>query len=793
MNQNPLAQTFLEFHGKPLKEKSDKRYGKMLAEKLVGSIKQDNQNYFVLRNSKIEMSRKFAMGKQPMDEFLDLLGIDGKNSYVNLDMRSPSIAPKYINRLVQRFMERDERPIVTAIDQGSNEARRRQILDAEFRMKMGGQIQELSQTGGFNLEDPDAFVPEDEDDLKLWEDTEQKLDVEIKFQKGIYNVLQDSDIQVIKKRLIGDIVKAGFACAEVYLDAQKNIKVRFCMPEHVVHTFFRYEDARDCSMIGEMMKMKVSDVRAMFPEIDEMVIFDMAQKSNQNPYISLSWTEDYRLWLYRPYDDVTIDVFKFKIKTTETEVSLKKINKAGRLIVEEKREEPKYLGENKEVIKKNIEVVYSGCYCISTKEMLEWKLEENMIKPHQALHEVMLGYVMVMPDNEEMESLSMVERMIPSIRKMTVIELKIQQIVAKLKPDGIAINPKRLMDVNLGEGKKTAIEVTSIWEQTGVLYYDDQDEDGNIVKGTPIQPLDFQGSIMKLRELRDMFMFYEQRLMSDIGSNESVDGIGVDDRKGLGVMQNQINSSNRATEYIYDAWSVLLNNICKRISVLLWYNVMSGSNKYTNLEKSEVVDMIPDLKITMLPTTEERMYVEQITNQALAAQSITFEEAFKIRRLAKEDVKCAERYLAKYQKKRENQKMAEAQNAAQANAQQQMASNQQAHQNAMQVEQLKGEYKSNFQKLVNDGDINKQIGSFVQEIVKQSFVTGKEIPGYITPIVEMYFQNLASSQQLQVTDSQQKMQQIVQAQQQAMMEQQAQQEQQGKEQPQTEGEVVNQQ
>lgn len=769
----------MEFHQKPMKEKSDPRFGAMLAGNLISSIKNSsNTNYFISRNSKIELSRKFAMGKQPMEEFLDFLGIDGKSSYVNLDMKSPTIAPKYINRLIQRFVERDERPVVTAVDESSKMKRKKQVDEAEFRMRMGPQIQQISQEAGIPIEDETAFVPEDMDDLKLWEETEQKLDIETQFQRGIYNVLLDSDIQVLKKRLISDLVKTGFAVAEVYLDGNKNIKVRFCTPEHVIHTYFRYDDARDCNMIGELTKMKVTEVRTLYPNIDEKALFEMAKKTNQTAFVNLTWTDDYRTWIYRPYDDIVIEILKFKIKTTETEINLKKITKNGRMVLEEKKQEPKYLGENKELIRKNIEVVYSGCYVVGTQEMIEWKLEENMIKPHYALHEVMLGYAMVMHDNEEMENVSLVERMIPSIRKMTLIELKIQQLIAKLKPDGIAINPKRLMDVDLGGGKKTALEIASVWEQTGVLYYEDESEDGEARKAPPIQPLDFQGSIMKLQELRSMFMFYEQRLMSDIGSNESVDGVGVDDRKGLGVMQSQISSSNRATEFIYDSWTTLLNGICKRIAVLLWYNVVSNTKKYADMPKEEVIDFIPDLNIYMLPSTEEKIYLEQIVNQALAAQLITFEEAFKIKRLAKEDVKTAERYLAKYQKRREKQKMAEAQNAAQANAQQQMASNQQAHQNILQIEQVKGEYKSNYQKLINDGDKNKQIGMFVQEIVKESFVNNKEIPDFLKPIVDAYFQNLMGTQQIQSYESQAQMQQIQQqemAQQQQMeQEQQAQ-------------------
>ena len=300
-----------------------------------------------------------------------------------------------------------------------------------------------------------------------------------------------------------------------------------------------------------------------------------------------------------------------------------------------------------------------------------------------------------MPEVEDNTSTSLVEIMIPSIRKMCVIDLKIQQLIVKMKADGIEIDPTRLTGVDLGDGNTyTPQQIVEIWEQSGVLFNKSFEDDGETRKDSPIKPLEFLGSVNKLAALSQEYQRYETILMSDIGSNESVDGVGVSDRKGLGVMQNQINTSNRATEYIYEGWKSLLKGLAKRIAVMLWQDIVYGNNKHkTNLTKEQVESRTFDLEIEMLPNDGEVSEFVQIAQTALSAGTITFEEVVKLKRVAKRNIKLAEIMLAKYEKKRKLQAQQDAQMNSQITAQAQMQSNQQTHDNQLQMEQLKGQMK----------------------------------------------------------------------------------------------------
>jgi hypothetical protein len=80
----------LNFHLGNSKLKRDTAEGLKISKFLQQAY---NSGYFTKRNKKFEKNRKFSRGKQPMAEFLDLLNVDGKEAFVNLDMKAPAIAP----------------------------------------------------------------------------------------------------------------------------------------------------------------------------------------------------------------------------------------------------------------------------------------------------------------------------------------------------------------------------------------------------------------------------------------------------------------------------------------------------------------------------------------------------------------------------------------------------------------------------------------------------------------------------------------------------------------------------
>lgn len=767
----------IDWHLAPPKEKSDPAYGKIMAMKFLDSVRGASVNYFTKRNERIKRNREIAKGQQNMDEFLDLMKIEGKNSYVNLDMKPPPIAPKFVEILIARFMERLERPTVTAVDEISKGQKQRKRDEAEFRMHLMDEVAGLEEAAGFPLEAPDAFVPEDKDELELHFEIEDKEIDELRYEQGVWDVLQDNDYDNYKERILNDAVKAGIMVSEVYLDENKRIRVSTVLPENAVYGYSSYDDFHDCTIAGKLVKMKVSDLRRLYP-MPEQKLYELYRTSSQSPEPGFgeSWSSDYIDCAHRPYDDAVIEILDFELITTDPKMWVKKSDKNGRMVLEDRKEKPKNL-ENKELLGKMVGVVYHGVIAVGGEQLIKWELCENMIKPHHALHQVFGRYVVTMIGNDNMENMAVVERMENSITQMTISLLKMQQLKSELRPDELAINATALSAIDLGEGILEPFQIQAIFQQTGKLFYNGTLEDGQTREAPPITALPMSSALQKMQALMNDYQFHLQLLRDMIGMNEASDGTGVGERMGMGVMQNQIGVSNRATDFVYSGYITHLNGVAKRIAILLWWNITGGSRNYKEVASAdEIKDKIYDLQISLLPTDADRQYIEALLQTAMA-NGFTLEEVMKVRRLSKVNVKLAEKYLAHYEKKRRENTIRENQANIQATSEAQQASNQQTHDNAIQLKQLEMQGKTKLEELKTQATRTQQMADLVKAMTEQPALAAMLGQDKAAQLLQSYVDNLLGVQQIQnmgnavaAQNTQMELQQ--QAMQQAMMQQQ---------------------
>lgn len=717
-------------------DKSKKEYGHKIAKSLLNDFGGTN-GYLNRRNLKIEQNDVFAKGNQSMQEFLDYIGIDGKNAYVNIDLRPLKIVPKFVRNIVQRFMERDERPAVRAVDTATLAEKQRQKDEAEFRMRKMQEIMELQQQAGIPLEDQSAYTPADEDDLEFYFEEEWQDMTSIKFQQHIYDILQDNNYEEFKRKAVQRFVKHGFAVARVTKGADGRTKVRLCKNQNTVYGYSERDDFGDCLIFGERRKYKVSQFRLNYPDIDEERIFKYYQNSNKG--VTTSWDERYRHSPYREYDDAVIDVLEFEVIAPEEETYLSKVTKNGKRLVFRPEHEQYYSGE-KQSLKRKREVVYCGTYIEACDEIVKWEMQANMIAPHWNLGEVMSSYVVIMPNNEDMEPEPLIDGVITPIRMMCITHLKLMQLIGKLRPDGLLVDVDGLQDIDLGNGNLSPLQLVAVYDQTGNMFYRGLADDGEGRQAPPIQQNNTNGrAVGDIQTLIQSYNFYQSQLRDVLGVNEYTEGQGVNPKLGLGVMENQVNASNRNTEFVYDAFIQLLNGVAKRTSVLEWYKIVNDPD-YTDISQDEMMGKKFDLQVSVLPTDQDKAYLEALINNAVTAGLITFEEAFKIRHIAKVNVKHAEKYLGIYERRRQQQKMAEAQQNARLNAQAQQQSNMQAHELSMGLEQMKGSMKMQQVAETNKGDEMKDFAKFVRDMMLESFKQGKELPANMQGIADQYLQ-----------------------------------------------------
>lgn len=729
----------LSLHTDKPSQKRTIKYGLQIAKGIFNSADRNTDGYYGKRYRQWRANREFSQGTNSMKEFMDLLRVEGNQSYINLDWSTIKIAPKFVEILLGKFMSRREKPLVKAIDDMSFSIKEMEKQEALFRMKNKDKIQAIEEAMGQQIESQN-FMAEDEDELTLYFDLEYRLPEEILFETKLKKILDENDYGVLKRQLIRDIIDCNFGITKLYYDGNGNIKIKRCKPENSIYNVFETDNGQDLAYIGQVFPMKISVIRKKY-NLDEETLFKLAQKAsrelkrNENLY----WRESYKYTELRPYDDYSVLVFDFEVKTTDIEYAVKTVNKFGNTLVVPKQGRPvapegqEMAGE---VLEEKVMNIYHGVWVCDTDIMLKWDLTSNTIRPYNNNVDAYFSYSVINPNTTGALVPSMIEKAMGPIRQMLIIRLKMQQLIALMRPDGFAVDIEGLTDVDLGLGNTVEpLKLMKIYDQTGRVYWSSKSDDGS-GKAFPIQQLPNNGNVAQLNTLISQYNFELERLREEMGISEYQDASSVPVKTGLGVMNNQIQSSNNATEYIYDAFTNLMESTCEKVSMMLWDNVVLKANKYKEFDgyQLSLLDMTFDIKIDLMPDDQKRQELNALMTSALQSGMITYEQVFKIKNI--DDTKLAELYLSRTMKRMQKQKEEQSARLQQQNAQVQMQSAQQKAQMDMQLEQTTAQSKIAINQSKGDADKEIELIKFATMMYAESLKTGQPLPPNIQQICD---------------------------------------------------------
>jgi hypothetical protein len=310
---------------------------------------------------------------------------------------------------------------------------------------------------------------------------------------------------------------------------------------------------------------------------------------------------------------------------------------------------------------------------------------------------------------------SMVSGIIGFADQLQLTHLKLQQAIAKAKPDGLIVDIEGLENVQLGRGGELQpLDIQDIYEQTGVFYYRSKNPEGGF-QNPPVRPLD--NSIRNINELIGLYNHYLRMIRDATGINEMMDGTTPKGETLVGVQQNAIAAGNNAIYDITHSSMILfkkvVDDIVKSLQILpkesvlfkIYENAIGKENMKVLSSFSDLYMYNFGVMIRRDMDDKDRAYLEQNIQIALSQKEIDIEDAIAIRQL--KDVDQAERLLVVRRKKRIKQQMEQAQQQAQM----QMQSNAQAAQVATQaeMEKLKMEAELELQKMQAKAQIDAQL------------------------------------------------------------------------------------
>jgi hypothetical protein len=354
---------------------------------------------------------------------------------------------------------------------------------------------------------------------------------------------------------------------------------------------------------------------------------------------------------------------------------------------------------DREAVYMQNQTLYGGKYILGTDYIYDYGLKKNIPKNVHDITRTRMSYSIVATNIRKSIPKSMVSGIIGFADQLQITHLKLQQSIAKAKPDGLIIDIEGLENVQLGRGGELQpLDLQDIYEQTGIFYYRSKNPDGSF-QNPPIRPL--ENGIRNINELITIYNHALRMIRDATGINEVMDGSSPKGDQLVGVRQQQLAAGNNALGDISNAAIVLYRRICEDVVKCLQilppksilykaYETAIGRENMAVLSSFSNLPMYNfGVRVVADMNEIDRMYLEQNIQASIAQGELDIEDAIAIRQLR--DIDQAERLLIVRRKKRMKvrQEMAQQNSQFQAQANAQVA--QVTSQAKMQEDQMKAQ------------------------------------------------------------------------------------------------------
>lgn len=729
---NPLASP---------EEKACKAYGIQYAKAIDSQWGRmtDSGSLIAKRNRIFDRSRHYAVGTQDTNIYKQLLNTmdpnSGDGSLMNLDYTPVPILPKFVRIVVNKILSREPYPNLEAIDPLSNSEKNKQKRFLRAQVHNKELLKQFKENTGMTFgQDPDS-LPDNQEEVDVLYGENVKTGGEVAAQIATnltlsWNNFNDS----IFRRCVNDLVTLGMSVVKRSNDPNQGIKTSYVDPSLFIHSYTEDHGMNDLTYAGHIKKISIEELRRLagdqLSEDDLAKIAESVKGRNGNDsskYSTKRYNQDLNKMDYG-YDEYTINVLDFEFLTVETMYFEEKENRHGNFNFFYKGLEyksPKGSVYERRPHLMDIKVVYGGSYVLGAGYLFDYGKKKNVPKNIHDLSQATLSYSAVATNLTDMIPKSMVDSCTGFADMLQLTHLKIQQSIAKAKPDGLIIDIEGLENVQLGKGGELQpLDLHDIYEQTGVFYYRSKNPEGGF-QNPPVREIG--NSIRNINELIGLYNHYLRLIRDTTGINEVVDASTPKSDSLVGVREQAIQASNNATYDITNASMILFKKVCqdivKCIQILPEESVIYHSYKRAigeeNMNALSSFSELPMFNFGVLVVKDmeekDKMYLEQNVQMALQQKEIDLEDAIAIRQL--KDVNQAERLLVVRRKKR-MQRMSE---MAQQNSQRQKQEAMQAAQTASQLkmQELQAEAQLDMEKMKLKTQMEAQLEQMRHEFRKE--------------------------------------------------------------------------
>jgi hypothetical protein len=699
-------------------EKSSWEYGERVAQAIEQewfSQGRTNGNRYLTTWNNYNRLRLYARGEQPTQKYKDELSINGDLSYLNLDWKPVPIISKFVDILTNGISNKEYDINAFAQDPASLQKRTnyaellaQDIFARDTMNKINAQLGENL----FNTQIPEEQMPQTPEELELHMQLSYKQSVEIAEEEVIDQVLDYNKWELTKRRINYDLVTCGIGAVKTDFNVSNGITIDYVDPAYLIYSYTEDPNFEDIYYVGELKAVTLPEIAKQFPNLDDATLKKIQEYQGDKTYMYG--------YGYGPWDQNTIPLLYFEYKTYSDQVFKIKETDQGLMKAIEKPDTfnpPE--NDNFEKVGRTIETLYRGVKVLGTNLLLRWELCPNMTRPMADTTKVEMNYAICAPRMYKGRIDSTVSRITGFADMIQITHLKLQQVIARMVPDGVFLDMDGLAEVDLGNGTNyNPAEALNMYFQTGSVVGRSLTQDGELNRGKiPVQELQTSGGQAKIASLIQTYNYYLQMIRDVTGLNEARDGALADKDTLVGLQKIAAQASNIATKHINNASLYLTlrmcENISKKVNDMLEYPLTANAlNQSITIFNSKTLDGLKQLNLhdfgiflDLEPDEEEKAQLEQNIQIALSSGGIDLEDAIEIRQIR--NLKLANQMLKMKRKRklqRERQMQAEMnQQQAQANA----AAAEKAAEAEVQKQQALTSEKVNFEQAKSQFEIQR--------------------------------------------------------------------------------------
>ena len=575
----------------------------------------------------------------------------------------------------------------------------------------------------FNTDIPEEQMPQTTEELELHMQLSYKQGIEIAEEEAINQILDVNRWDLIRRRINYDLVTCGIGAVKTNFNVSNGITIDYVDPANLVYSYTEDPNFEDIYYVGELKMVTLPEIAKQFPNLDNATLEKVQQQEGNRTY----------MYGYGngPYDESTVPVLYFEYKTYQDQVFKIKETPNGLIKAIEKPDTfnpPE--NDNFERVGRTIEVLYRGVKILGTDLLLQWEMCPNMTRPFADTTKVEMNYAICAPRIYKGRIESTVGRITGFADMIQITHLKLQQVIARMVPDGVFLDMDGLAEVDLGNGTNyNPQEALNMYFQTGSVVGRSLTQDGELNRGKiPVQELTSSAGQAKIQALISTYNYYLQMIRDVTGLNEARDGSLADKDTLVGLQKIAAQASNIATKHINNASLFLTLRICenisKKIKDMLDYPLTANSLKDSlNIFNTSTLLQVDKLNLhdfgvflDLEPDEEEKAKLEQNIQIALSSGGIDLEDAIETRQIR--NLKLANQMLKqkrrrKQQRERQIQaEMAKQQADANSQAAQVAAEAEVQKQQALTSEKVNFEQaKSQFeiQRMQTEAEIKRQL------------------------------------------------------------------------------------